>query len=358
MATPTLGIEEEFLLVDANTGAPSGDGDRVAAEAACAGDDNVEHELRTAMVETGSAVCPDLDSVSAELRRHRRSVVDAASTTGSAVLASGSHPTASPEDVPFTRDERYERMARAFGATARGALVCGCHVHVAVPDRETGVAVLDRVRPWLAVLLALSGNSPLWRGADTGYASWRQQEWKRWPTAGPTGVFGSLQAYERLGRTLIDTGAALDEGMLYYDARLSASYPTVEVRVADVCLDPDDAVLLAALARALVVTASAAAHDPAPQVPVEVLRSASWVASRNGVRGTLVDPQTLQARPAAEVLSALRRHTAAALEQTGDADLVDEGLDRVLRRGTGADVQRAALARGGPAAVLEAVTVR
>jgi carboxylate-amine ligase len=110
--------------------------------------------------------------------------------------------------------------------------------------------------------------------------------------------------------------------MLYYDARLSANYPTVEVPVADVCLDPDDAVLLAALARALVVTASAAVHEPAPQVPVEVLRSAAWVAARNGVRGTLVDPQTLQARPAADVLSALRRHTAAALEQTSDADLI------------------------------------
>jgi carboxylate-amine ligase len=185
VATPTLGIEEEFLLVDARTGAPSGDGDRIAAEAAGAGDDNVEHELRTAMVETGSAVCPDLDSASAELRRHRRSVVDAASTTGSAVLASGSHPTASPEDAPFTHNERYQRMARIFGATASGALVCGCHVHVAVPDRETGVAVLDRVRPWLAVLLALSGNSPLWRGADSGFASWRQQVWGRWPHGRP-----------------------------------------------------------------------------------------------------------------------------------------------------------------------------
>jgi glutamate---cysteine ligase / carboxylate-amine ligase len=219
------------------------------------------------------------------------------------------------------------------------------------------VAVLDRVRPWLAPLLAVSANSPLWRGVDTGYASWREQEWKRWPTSGPTGLFGSLSAYRELVRALVASGSALDERMLYFDARLSATWPTVEIRVADVCLDVEDAVLVAALARALVTTALRDAQAPAPAVPVEVLRSASWVASRHGTNGPLVDPVELRARPAQQVLARLGAHVREALEDAGDAALVREGLERVLCRG-GAAVQRAALARGGASAALDAVTLR
>jgi carboxylate-amine ligase len=352
VTAPTLGVEEEFLLVDGRTGLPVPAGDRVVA-AAGGGEQGVEHELRAAMVETGSAVCADVDGVRHEVGRGRAAVVAAAAEVGAVVLASGSHPTADPAAIPVTPDDRYQRMEREFGLTAVAALVCGCHVHVGVPDREAGVGVLDRIRPWTALLLAV-----LWLGADTGYASWRQQVWKRWPTAGPTGLFGSLEAYERLGRTLVATGAALDDAMLYYDARLSATYPTVELRVADVCLDPDDAVLVAALARALVMTALAGLDQPPPDVPVEVLRGAAWSASRHGTGGRLVDPVALEARPAAEVLGRLRTHVADALAETGDADVVDEGLERVLRRGTGADVQRAALARGGPSAVVEVTTLR
>jgi glutamate---cysteine ligase / carboxylate-amine ligase len=284
-------------------------------------------------------------------------LVEAAAQLDAAILASGTHPVAVAEDSPVSAGHRYRWLEQAYSATALGTLVCGCHVHVAVPDRAAGVAVLDRVRPWLAPLLAVSANSPLWHGADTGYASWREQEWKRWPTSGPTGVFGSLAAYEDLVRALVASGSALDERMLYFDARLSATWPTVEVRVADVCLDVEDVVLVAALARALVTTALRDAHAAAPAVPVEVLRSASWVASRHGTSGPLLDPVELRSRPAEQVLTRLQAHVRDALDDAGDTALVGEGLDRVLRQGTGAAVQRAALDRGGLSAVLDAVTL-
>ena len=117
-----------------------------------------------------------------------------------------------------------------------------------------GVAVLDRIQPWLATLLALSANSPFWQGVDSAYASFRYQAWGRWPCSGPTGQFGSAAAYQATVQQMIDTQTLLDSGMVYFDARLSEHYPTIEVRIADVCQHADDAVLIAALIRGLVET--------------------------------------------------------------------------------------------------------
>ncbi len=147
-------------------------------------------------------------------------------------------------------------MAEHYGLTAQEQLTCGCHVHVSVESDEEGVAVLDRMRVWLPVLLALSANSPFWQGKDTRYGSYRSQVWGRWPSAGPVEIHGSAEAYHARVRSLVATGALRDEGMIYFDARLSHRYPTVEVRVADVCLDPADTVLLATLVRGLVETSA------------------------------------------------------------------------------------------------------
>lgn len=357
MRAPTLGVEEEFLLVDEQTGLPRTDAAHVLRHARSEAHGGLDDELRTAMLETRTAVCRNLPSVEDELRRRRSALARAATRVGAQVLASGTHPTATPDDVPVTPSERYERMATEFGHLVNTSLICGCHVHVAVPDRPAGVAVLDRVRPWLPVLLALSGNSPMWGGRDTRYASWRTHVWTGWPTAGPTSAFGSVDAYDALSQVLVAVGAALDERMLYFDARLSTRYPTVEIRVADVGLDVEDALLVAALARALVVQALADRERPAPDVPVEVLRASSWVASRHGITGALAHPLTARSCPAGEVLDALMDHVAEALRSTGDLDLVQGGLARVRREGAGAERQRRALADGGAEALRRLLAV-
>jgi len=141
-------------------------------------------------------------------------------------------------------------MAELFGLTAHEQLTCGCHVHVGISDADEGVAVLDRVGPWLATLLALSANSPFWQGRDSEYASFRYQVWGRWPSSGPAGPFGTSRAYRETIEQMVDSGTLIDPGMVYFDARLSERYPTVEIRIADVCLRAEDAVLVAALARA------------------------------------------------------------------------------------------------------------
>jgi len=233
-------------------------------------------------------------------------------------------------------------MLTDYGLIAEEQLTCGCHVHVGVGGDDEGIAVLDRIRIWLPVLTALTANSPFWQGRDSGYASFRSQAWSRWPSAGVNGPYGSPAAYHRLIADLLATDTVLDEGMIYFDARLSARWPTVEVRVSDVALRVEDAVLLAGLVRGLVETAAREWRDgrPAPDVRPELVRVATWRAGRSGVSGDLVHPLTGRPAPAAEVVAALVDHVRAALTDSGDLDRVTRGVAEVFRRGTGADLQR------------------
>jgi carboxylate-amine ligase len=350
----TLGVEEEFLLVDPETGRP-----RAVGQAVLAASDKGEltGELQQEQLETATKPCGTLDELSEQIRSARSTAATAAADVGAALVPLATSPL--PVEPTITPSRRYAEMARRFGLTVAEGLTCGCHVHVAVDSPDEGVAVLDRIRPWLAPLLALSVNSPFWNGEDSGYSSFRTQAWQRWPSAGPYGPFGSASAYREFVDTALGTDTLIDEGMIYLEARLSRHLPTVEVRVADVCRDADDAVLVAGLVRALVQTAAdAAAHGCAPDpVRTEVLELAEWRASRWGMEAELLDPRTWRPVKATEVLDALVTHVTPALEEAGDLRLVRELLDAVVRRGTGAQRQREVRSRTGDLAevVLDAV---
>ena len=190
------------------------------------------------------------------MRRLRTGLAAAAERAGARLVAVGAGPGAGPHTRVVDKP-RYHRMHERFGDLSPGPGLNGMHVHVAVPDPETGVQVLNHLRPWLPILQAATANSPFFDGRDTGYASWRSVIWERWPTVGPTPYLESYEQYETLLADLVASGAMLDEGMLYWYARLSANYPTVEIRMGDVCPTLDDTMLLAALARALVATSCA-----------------------------------------------------------------------------------------------------
>jgi carboxylate-amine ligase len=254
-------------------------------------------------------------------------------------------------------------MTELYAMTAQEQLTCGCHVHVSIESEEEGVAVLDRIRPWLPPLLALTANSPFWQGRDTGYCSYRRQVWGRWPSSGPTELFGTPEVYHATVDTMLGTGTLIDEGMVYFDARLARHFPTVEIRVADVCLRVNDAVLLASLIRALVETAAREWRLGQPPVParLETLNLAYWRASRSGLEDQLIHPVTGQAAPAENVLRALLRHIGAALDEaektTDRAGVTTDLLQSLLARGNGATQQRRVYAESGdlPTVVRNAV---
>jgi carboxylate-amine ligase len=170
--------------------------------------------------------------------------------------------------------------------------------------------------------------------------------WSRWPSAGTAEPYGSAAEYHRVGDSLIRLGAALDAGMLYFDARLSDDYPTVEIRVADTCTELDDALVVVALTRALVETL--ATEPPTQDAPrSDLLRAAVWRAARYGLSGELVHPVTWELVPAPEALAALTEHVGPAVETAGDTALVEEGLSRIATVGNGARRQRQAFERTG-----------
>ena len=342
-----MGVEEEFLLVEPGTGRPQAVAGTVLRGAGQAAGSDLEAELQQQQLETNSQPCHSLDELHRELQRCRAAAAAAAGRAGVQVAALGTSPApVQPEPV---RTSRYERMAEDFGLTAHEQLTCGCHVHVELSSADEGVAVLDRAGPWLAVLLALSANSPFWQGLDSSYASFRYQVWGRWPSSGPTEPFGTAQAYRETIEQMVGTGTLLDPGMVYFNARLSDRYPTIEVRIADVCLRAEDAVLIAALVRALVETEARSWRDGKPLVRprTELLRLAAWRASRSGLDADLVNPVTGRPEQARTVVSMLLDHCRDALAEAGDADTGTELLTALLTRGNGAAFQRAAYQRSG-----------
>lgn len=346
----TLGVEEEFIVVDAGTGELRPVAGEILPLAREALGDQVEAELNRSQLETGTRVCTTLAEVRADLERLRRLLREASARAGCSVVSSGTHPTAVPEDSGVNpAKERYRRLEREFQAVAREQLVNGCHVHVGIADADLAVDVLDRVRPWLPTVVALAANSPFWAGADSGYASYRTEVWCRWPLTGMPERLASRADYDALVAALQGVEALPDATFLYWDVRPSARYETVEFRAADACLTVDDAVMVAGLWRALARTAAgeAGAGEPPPRLRGELLDAARWRAARYGVEGTLVDLGQGRTAPAREVVDRLMAHVRPALEAAGDWDEVSGLVERALAGGNGAVRQRAALARRG-----------
>lgn len=370
----TVGVEEELLLVDAESGRPrpvaaralqyrdeavksvqpsSGDvaSDSEETGRAVASDDlpggSLEHELQQQQVETDTPPHTEMVALGDDVRTWRDRAITAARRAGARVIASGTSPLSAATAI--VHKPRYLQMVEQFGLTTNEQLTGGCHVHLSVESDDEGVGVLDRIRGWLPVLLALSANSPFWQGEDTKYSSFRSQAMVRWPTAGPTEAFGTAERYHELVASMIGSGAIFDEGMVYFDARLSHHYPTVEIRVADVCSDAADTVLIAALCRGLVDTAATAwrAGDEPLPFSVSMLRLMSWQAGRFGIEGDLIDPSTLTPRAAREVVADLVDHVRTALRANGDEALVDEQIEQIFARGNGAMRQRAMLEKTG-----------
>ncbi len=355
--TRTVGVEEEFLLVQNRSPFLAAEGERVVAQAersaAHDSEGNFDQEFMQQQAELGTAPHASIEDLLADLRGRRAALAEAARSRGVRLVPSATSPL--DEDVTTTADERYERMTRAFGRVAMAQLACGMHVHVSIASPEEGVAVLDRIRGRLPLLRALSANSPFLAGEDTGYASYRTVLWGQWPTAGVPDVFGSVEEYERVRAGLVASGAALDEAMICFDARLSARYPTVEVRACDVCADAEDAGTIAALIRAMVSTAAedAAAGVEAPPIRSDLLRAATWRAARWGMEDRLVEPLTGDLVGAWDLVDDLLDDVASALKESGDEMLVREGLARIRERGTGARQQREAHREGGFGAVVD-----
>jgi carboxylate-amine ligase len=279
---------------------------------------------------------------------------------GCSIMASGTHPTSSWQDQALTEKASYEQLGDEYGRLAHEQLVFGCHVHVGVEDRDLRIAAIDRVRPRLAPLLALTANSPYWEGTDTAFASYRYVVFSRWPTFVTPDPLTDWATYQQLVDELLTSGAIDSPKRLYWTVRPSDAFPTIEFRIADVCRTVSEAVMVAGLTRALVATAlrDAASGTETPEVRPEVLRMAEWQAARHGLDGDLIDPFSGVSRPAAEAVATLLDHLGPALDEGDSGGEVRETVAEVLRTGNGATRQRRIHDERGMDAVLALLELR
>ncbi|WP_447035102.1 carboxylate-amine ligase [Streptomyces sp. DSM 118878] len=345
----TVGVEEEYLLVDPVTRQVSPKAKEVVADAAAVLGPNVTTELTRFQVEVRSDPHTGLAGLGEQLRFLRTVVAGSARRHGVRIISSGSPVLAPPLPPPITEGARYARSVERFRALDDEQSACACHVHIGVRDPAQALLLSNHLRPWLPVLISLSANSPYWAGRSTGYASWRTMAWARWPAAGPPPYFTSPAHFENLVGDLTTSGAVMDRGGLYWDIRPSHHVPTLEVRVADAAQTVEDTLLLAAVVRALAAEAgdAVAAGRSAPRPAPELLRAACWRAARDGLAGHGIDLSTARPVPAADLARRLLDLIRPALRRHGDLDLVGRGLTLLLARGNGAERQRAAYHHGG-----------
>jgi glutamate---cysteine ligase / carboxylate-amine ligase len=354
----TLGVEEEFHLVDLKTRRLTARAPELLGELS----DSYVAELQRCVVEMNSGVVDTLDGLRADLQGHRRVLVDAAAKLGMGVVAAGAVPLSVPAEMQVTQTARYRQMLADYQLLAREQLICGTQVHIGVDSRDQSVAVANRVSPYLPTLLALSASSPFWAdGSDTGYSSVRTLVWQRWPTTGLAAPASSAAEYDKLVCDLVASGVITDARMVYFDVRPATEAPTLELRVCDSCPSVDTIVLIAGLFRALVGREVERLHAglPAVEVSAPLGRAALWRAARSGLEGELVDISGAEgrseatrewspvSRPAAEVVAELVRSLRPQLEAAGDWPMISELTRQVLIAGTSAARQRRALRRRG-----------
>ena len=366
---PTLGVEEELHVIDATSGRLVSRGPEVQASLADPSPDGAVHlELTLSQVETVGSVSADVGEAVARAARLRSAVARAAQALGLALLASGTPVLGDADEQQVAPDERYLALRTRAAILVPQQLIAGMHVHVGMSgadaalhevDDDARVAVADALRPWLPTLMALTANSPFWLGQDTGFASYRQVHWQRWPVAGPPPRGRDGEQWHRAVAELVATGVVEDASYVYWDVRLATRFPTVEVRVADVQATVAEAATYIALVRALASESLAGgrAAERVLDVPQHALRAAMWRAARYGLDEQLVDPLTATLRPAAEVVQSLLNAARPGLEHGGDLERATAGVGQVLRDGNGAQRQRSAYARNGWTGVLDVARV-
>lgn len=333
----TVGVEEEYQLVDARTGDL-----RSRARWVIAGDwsGEVKPEMQQHTIEVETGVCVGTNCVRDDLARLRFQAAVAAEAQGLRIVAAGTHPFSDATGHAFTDQEVYAAIRDEYRELAETQSIYGMHVHVGVPPHLDRVRVANTARHYLPHLLAVTASSPFFEGRDTGYCSFRTLLWRRWPRTGAPPRFEGAAEFELLVKWLTDTQCIDGPGRLYWDLRPHHRYPTLEFRAQDVTPRLEDAVAAAALARAVVAgIAEGVLREPdlPGAVAQPLLGENGWRASRDGTDAVFVDvfaaePRTISAADAVLGLAETLRPLAAEL---GDAEALD-ALDEVFRRGCAA----------------------
>jgi len=337
----TMGVEEEYLLVDRETRALVADPPESlmkACEERCGS--QVTSELLRSQIEIGTKVCNNVQEAREDLRRLRKIIVDVANDHGFAPIAASTHPFSSWVDQKQTSKDRYEALTLEMQGAARRLLICGMHVHVGIDDNELRIDLMNQMSYFLPHLLALSCSSPFWEGRDTGLKSYRLTVFDALPRTGVPERFASYAEYERHVRILTDAGLIEDSTRIWWDLRPSARFPTLETRVMDVCTRLDDTVALAAMLVCIMrMLYRLRTHNQRWRIYTPMLiRENRWRAMRYSFDEGLIDLAKGAVVPFDELLDEMLGLIAEDAEALGCEEEVGQIRD-ILSRGTSAHRQ-------------------
>jgi glutamate---cysteine ligase / carboxylate-amine ligase len=345
MGTPrpsfTLGIEEEFQIIDPETRALKAHIQELFAEGESRLKDKIKKEMHQSVVEVGTGICRDIHEARADATNLRREIVKLARENGLRIGAAGTHPFTHWSDVPLTPNPRYDQILHDLGMVARANLIFGLHVHVAIEDDETRIAIQNSARYFLPHIFALSTNSPFWTGRDTGWKSYRAKIFDRFPRTGIPDFFHSWGDYQAYIDTLVKTGCIDNPKKIWWDVRPHPFFPTLEYRICDIPLRIDETICLAALFQAITVklwylhsrNLSYRMYSRA-LISENKTRAARW-----GIEGKLIDFGKKEEVPLVDLLHELLEFIDDVVDELGSRKEV-EYVFEMLKNKTGADRQR------------------
>ena len=336
----TIGVEEEFQIVDPDTGALRSHVSELLTAGALSLGDQIKRELHQSIVEVGTRICANVTELEDEVCRTRRELSQSAESVGLQVAAAGTHPFSNWKDQVISPGERYENIVEELQQLARSLLIFGLHIHVAVPDRASTIELLNEARYFLPHLLALSTSSPFWQGRDTGLKSYRTTVFRRFPRSGIPDQFVSWSDYEEYVNTLVELHCIDNGKKVWWDLRPHPVFGTLEFRICDVPTSPRATVALAALAQAIVVKlyrlrSSNLGFRIYSRAFVEENK---WRAARYGIDGNLIDFGKRQEKPMRQLALELIDFVDDVVDDLGSRHAI-EYVHEILEQGTSADRQ-------------------
>jgi carboxylate-amine ligase len=340
--TYTLGIEEEFAIVDPQTRELRSHIQEILEGGKVTLKEQIKPEMHQSVVELGTEICDSIDHARAHVIELRSKLAELAGRSGLKIASVGTHPFSHWRDQLITEGERYQEIVRDMQSLARANLIFGLHVHVGIPNREMAIHVMNQTRYFLPHVYALSVNSPFWVGQDTGLKGYRLKVFERFPRTGIPDAFESLSEYEDYCKLLVKTGCIDNAKKIWWDIRLHPFFDTLEVRVCDAQTRVDDTLAMAALIQAIIAKLYKLLRQNTTFriYRRRLLDENRWRASRYGIDGKLIDLGREAEVETRSLLNELLEFVATEVNELGTAREIAH-VERIMREGTGADRQLA-----------------
>lgn len=336
----TLGIEEEFQVIDPETRFLRSHIQEMFSEGESALGEKIKREMHDSVIEVGTTICRDIAHAREEVTDLRSRIIELTKKNGMCIAAAGTHPFTHWSEVPIVDAPRYTKIISDLGMIARANLIFGLHVHVAIEDEEARLHVMNQARYFLPHILALSVNSPFWCGRETGWKSYRTKVFERFPRTGIPDPFQSWGEYEEFLKILIESDCIDDGKKIWWDLRIHPYFPTIEYRICDVPMRVDETLCLAAIFQALTLTLwKLHRNNKSWRLYRRSLISENKSrAAKQGLDGKLIDFGIMKQVDTRELIEEIIELVGDAADELGCLEEV-EYARTIFERGTGADRQ-------------------